>query len=83
MGKDLVETKDIEDIAQQAHAGIDISEHFTGQFQAKQNIDVVLPVDLLKLIDSECKRQNISRKDWISAACSEKIHQTQSGTSGV
>lgn len=81
MGKDFTEIMDIEEIAQQAQAGIDISEHFTGQFQAKQNIDVALPIELLKSIDLECQRQDVTRQDWIDAVCAEKVRETQANLS--
>lgn len=68
------EIKDIEEIAQQAHAGTDVSKHFTGHFQAKQQIDIALSLELLRSVDEECKLQNISRQDWISTACAEKIN---------
>lgn len=81
MGKDFTEIMDIEEIAQQAQAGIDISEHFTGQFQSKQNIDVALPIELLKSIDLECQRQDVTRQDWIDAVCAEKVRETQANLS--
>ncbi|MGK7889052.1 MAG: hypothetical protein AB4042_06930 [Leptolyngbyaceae cyanobacterium] len=77
MNNKLTEVKDIEEIAQDADAGIDISEHFTGRFQAKQHIDIALPLELLKHIDAECQRQKISRQAWIKMVCSEKIQQVQ------
>ncbi|MGV0025491.1 hypothetical protein [Phormidesmis priestleyi] len=80
MSSESTEIKDIEEIAQQAHLGADVSEHFTGQFQAKQQIDVVLPLELLQSIDAECKLQKISRQDWIKMACVEKIRETQSSS---
>ncbi|MEL7069046.1 MAG: hypothetical protein AAGN15_10405 [Cyanobacteria bacterium J06581_3] len=67
-------TKDIEDIARQAQAGIDVSEHFTGQYQAKQRNDVTFPLELLRNIDEDCRQRNISRQDWILEACTEKLH---------
>lgn len=70
--------RDIEEIAQQAHAGADISEHFTGHFQAKQQISIALPLDLLQSIDAECEQQKMNRQDWIKMVCAEKIRQVQS-----
>lgn len=67
------EIEDIEDIARQAHSGADISEHFTGNFQAKQQIHLALPLELLRRIDAECQRQKIDRQEWIKAVCAEKI----------
>ena len=45
----------IDEIAQQAHSGADISEHFTGRFQAKQQVNLALPLELLRNIDAECQ----------------------------
>ena len=67
----------IEAIADQAQDGKDISEHFTGQFQAKQRLDLALPFDLLKSIDAECERHSITRQDWIVAACADKLREIQ------
>jgi hypothetical protein len=75
----LTEAPDIEEIARQAQAGVDVSEHFTGQFQAKQRISLDfpssldLPLVLLRRIDAECARQNIDRQTWIRMACAEKV----------
>jgi predicted DNA binding CopG/RHH family protein len=66
----------IDDIAQQAHSGADISEHFTGEFKAKQQVSIAFPLELLKRIDSECQRHNITRQEWIQLACDEKIRET-------
>jgi hypothetical protein len=74
----LTELRDIEDIAQQAQAGVDVSAHFTGKFQAKQNISLSLPLDLLRSIDAECQRQNIDRQDWIEQVWAEKIAELPS-----
>ncbi|MGK7929275.1 MAG: hypothetical protein AB4290_29225, partial [Spirulina sp.] len=60
-----------------AHSGVDVSEHFTGHFQAKQQISIALPLELLQSIDAECQRQKIDRQDWIKMACAEKICQIQ------
>jgi hypothetical protein len=70
--------QDIEEIARQAQAGVDVSEHFTGQFQVKQRISLDfpssldLPLALLRRIDAECAQQNIDRQTWIRMACTEK-----------
>ena len=39
----------IETIVQQAHEGVNVSEHFTGQFQVKQNITIDFPLELLRM----------------------------------
>ncbi|MDX2270631.1 MAG: hypothetical protein NW237_01595 [Cyanobacteriota bacterium] len=79
MSSGFTEMKDIEEIAQQADSGADISEHFTGYFQAKQQINIALPLELLKSIDTECQLQKMSRQDWIKMVCTEKVREIQSG----
>ena len=66
-------TPAIETIAQQAHDGVDVSEHFTGRFQVKQNITIDFPLELLRMIDVECAQNNLSRQDWIKHACTEQV----------
>ncbi|MGK7897006.1 MAG: hypothetical protein AB4372_26185 [Xenococcus sp. (in: cyanobacteria)] len=75
MSSKSTEIKDIEEIAQQAHLGADVSEHFTGNFQAKQQINITFPLELLRSIDQECQRQKINRQDWIKLVCAEKIRE--------
>ncbi|MCY7322399.1 MAG: hypothetical protein LH660_11520 [Phormidesmis sp. CAN_BIN36] len=77
MSSEPTKIKDIEEIAQQAHAGVDVSEHFTGHFQAKQQINITFPLELLESIDAECQLQKISRQDWIKMSCAEKIREIQ------
>ncbi|NET60498.1 MAG: hypothetical protein F6K47_31480 [Symploca sp. SIO2E6] len=77
MSSKFTEIKDIEEIAQQAHLGADVSEHFTGHLQAKQQINIALPLELLQSIDAECQRQQINRQDWIKVVCAEKIREVQ------
>ena len=79
MSSKSTEIKNIEEIAQQAASGADVSEHFTGHFQAKQRIDIALPLELLKSIDAECQLQKISRQDWIKMVCIEKVREIQAG----
>lgn len=67
----------IETIAEQAQDGKDVSEHFTGQFHAKQRLELALPLDLLKRIDAECERHSITRQDWIAVACADKLREIQ------
>jgi hypothetical protein len=67
------EILDIETIAQQAHEGMDVSSHFTGRFQVKQNVTIDFPLDLLRTIDDECKRRNMSRQDWIKQVCAAQV----------
>lgn len=61
MDSKFTKIPDIEEIAQQAQAGADVSAHFTGRFQAKQQISIALPLELLRSIDAECQRHNLSR----------------------
>ena len=77
MNSKSTEIKDIEEIAQQAHLGVNVSEHFTGHFQAKQQINIALPLELLRSIESECQLQKIDRQDWIKMVCAEKIRDLQ------
>jgi hypothetical protein len=79
MSSESTEIKDIEEIAQQADYGADVSEHFTGDFQAKQQINIAFPLELLKSIDAECQLQKIGRQDWIKMVCAEKIREIQAG----
>jgi hypothetical protein len=71
----ITEAQDIEAIARQAHAGEDVSEHFTGNFQAKQWVDIDFPLELLHQIDEACRSQNLTRQDWIRQVCAEKIQR--------
>jgi uncharacterized pyridoxal phosphate-containing UPF0001 family protein len=78
MSSKSTEIKDIEEIAQKAHLGTDVSEHFTGHFQANQQINICFPLELLRSIDAECQLQKISRQDWIKIVCAEKMREVQS-----
>ncbi|MGB3299608.1 MAG: hypothetical protein WBA76_15190 [Phormidesmis sp.] len=73
MSSKSIEIKDIEEIAEQAHSGVDVSEHFSGRFQKKQVVELALPLDLLQNIDAECQQSQMSRQDWIKMACAEKV----------
>ena len=77
MKKESTEIKDIEEIAQQAHLGEDVSEHFTGNFQVKQQINLDFPLELLRSIDAECQQQKMNRQDWIKMVCAEKISEVK------
>ncbi|MBF0290192.1 MAG: CopG family transcriptional regulator [SAR324 cluster bacterium] len=69
------ESKDIETIAEAAEQGKDVSEHFTNQYSVKQRINIDFPLDLLQVIDVECKRVGVSRQAWIKMACDERLRQ--------
>ena len=77
MSSKSTEIQDIEEIAQQAHLGADVSEHFTGHFQAKQQINIALPLELLRSIEAECQLQKTDCQDWINLVCVEKIRDLQ------
>jgi hypothetical protein len=55
---------EIKEIARQADLGANVAEHFTGHFQAKQQINIALPLELLRSIEAECQLQKIDRHDW-------------------
>ena len=69
-------TQDIEEIAERAQHGQDISKYFTGRHVAKQRVNIDFPLELLKMIDAECRRIGITRQGWIKMACDEKIRRT-------
>ena len=68
---------DIEEIARRAQAGEDVSEHFTGKFEAKQRVNVDFPLALLRAIDAECARVGVTRQAWIKMACDERLRQVR------
>jgi hypothetical protein len=68
---------DIEEIAELAQQGQDVSAYFTGEYVAKQLISIDFPLELLKLIDAECRLLGIPREAWIKMACSDKLRQPQ------
>jgi len=78
MNKKRSKEREIEEIAKRAHAGEDVSSHFTGRHLAKQRISLDLPLSFLRLIDEECKRMGISREAWIKMACNERLRQAES-----
>jgi hypothetical protein len=79
MKKKLAKTEiqDIEDIAEKAQRGQDVSKYFTGQHTAKQRVNIDFPLELLKTIDAECRRIGITRQGWVKMACDEKIRRSQ------
>ena len=68
---------DVEEIARRAQAGEDVSEHFTGKFEAKQRVNVDFPLALLRAIDAECARVGVTRQAWIKMACDERLRQVR------
>ncbi len=79
MKKKLAKTniQDIEEIAEKAQRGQDVSKYFTGQHTVKQRVNIDFPLELLRTIDSECRRIGITRQGWIKMACDEKIRRAQ------
>jgi hypothetical protein len=73
---------DIEEIAEQAAQGRDVSEYFTGQHSAKQSVSIDFPLELLRALDVECKLVGVTRQAWIKLACDERLRQIQSARAG-
>ena len=69
----------IEEIAERAEKGLDISEHFTGQHSVKKFVSIDFPLELLHAIDTECRQIGVSRQAWIKLACDERLRQIQVG----
>jgi metal-responsive CopG/Arc/MetJ family transcriptional regulator len=69
---------EIEEIAERAERGEDVSSYFTGQHRAKQRVNVDFPLNLLRQIDAECQRLGVTRQAWIKMACDERIRQIES-----
>lgn len=69
---------DIEEIAERAERGEDVSARFTGQHRAKQLVNIDFPLALLRQIDAECERLGVTRQAWIKMACDERIRQIES-----
>jgi hypothetical protein len=69
---------EIEEVAERAESGEDVSAYFTGQYRAKQRVNVDFPLNLLRQIDAECRRLGVTRQAWIKMACDERIRQIES-----
>ena len=76
MKKKPSKIEDIEKIAEKAQRGQDISMYFTGQHVTKQRVNIDFSLELLKLIDAECRRIGITRQGWIKMACDERIRRS-------
>lgn len=63
----------LEEIARRAQAGEDVSEHFSGRFEAKQRVYVDFPLTLLREIDAECARIGVTRQAWIKMVCDDRL----------
>jgi len=68
----------IEEIAERAERGEDVSAHFTRQYRAKQLVNIDFPLNLLRQIDAECQRLGVTRQAWIKMVCDERIQQIES-----
>jgi macrodomain Ter protein organizer (MatP/YcbG family) len=75
MNKKHNKEMEIEELAERAHYGEDVSRHFTGDHIVKQKIDIDLPLVFLRLIDEECKHMGITREAWIKMACNERLRK--------
>lgn len=69
----------IEEIAEQAEQGFDVSEHFTGQHSVKKFVSIDFPLELLQAIDAECRQVGVTRQAWIKLACDERVRQIRLG----
>ena len=69
---------DIEEIAQRAEPGEDVSQYFTGKHTARQRVNVDFSVSLVRQIDAECERLGVTRQAWIKIACNERLRQMSS-----
>jgi len=79
MSRKRADKTDIEEIERRAQSGEDVSEHFTGEFTAKQRVNVDFPLELLRAIDVECRVVGVARQAWIKMACDERLRQIRSG----
>ncbi len=70
---------DIEEIAERAERGEDISAFFTGGYTVRQYVRIDFPLTLLQSIDAECRQVGVTRQAWIKMACDERLRQVQSG----
>lgn len=70
---------DIEEIAESAERGEDVSQHFSGQYSAKQRVNIDFPLNLLREIDAECRRVGVTRQAWIKMVCDERLRQLTIG----
>lgn len=78
-----VAAPDIDEIAEQAEQGHDVSEHFTNQPVVKQFISIDFPLELLQAIDHECRQIGVTRQAWIKLACDERLRQVRLGRAAL
>jgi hypothetical protein len=65
---------DIEDIAERAERGEDVSAHFSQTYSAKQRVNIDFPLALLREIDAACQRIGVTRQAWVKMVCAEYLH---------
>ena len=70
------EQVDIEEIAERAQRGEDVSAHFTGKYTVKQRVNIDFPLALLRQIDAQCQRVGVTRQAWIKMVCAEYLRHT-------
>ena len=76
--KSVKNSVDIEEIAERAERGEDVSQYFTGKHTVRQRVNVDFSVNLLRQIDAECERLGVTRQAWIKIACDERLRQVGS-----
>jgi hypothetical protein len=69
--------EDIENIAERAQLGIDVSKYFSGRPVAKQRVNIDFPLGLLRKIDADCREIGITRQAWIKIACDERLRKIE------
>ena len=79
MSKKPINKEDIEEIADRAQRGEDVSKYFSGPPVAKQRVNIDFPLGLLRKIDADCRQIGITRQAWVKIACDERIRQTDLG----
>ena len=80
---DEPERIDIEDLAERAERGEDISAHFSQTYSAKQRVNIDFPLALLREIDAACQRIGVTRQAWVKMVCAEYLHQHAHYSSGA
>ena len=76
MSKKPNHKEDIEEIAERAQQGEDVSKYFSGLPVAKQRVNIDFPLGILRKIDTDCRQIGITRQAWIKIACDERLRQT-------
>lgn len=66
---------ELEELADRAERGEDISAHFTQKYSAKQRVNIDFPLALLRSIDAECQRIGVTRQAWVKMVCAEYLQR--------